>query len=57
MNNSVIRKKHYIGIRSAPRIWDITYDGAKDQRIKGKNKKRFKRAMRNYYKKVKIKEE
>ena len=57
MVNSAIRKKHYIGIRNAPHIWDLTYDGAKDQRIKGKDKKRFKRVMRNYYKKVKIEEE
>ena len=57
MGGSVIRKKHYIGIRNAPHVWDITYDGAKDQRIKDTNKKRFKRAMRNYYKKVKIEEE
>ena len=57
MVNSVIRKKHYVGIRNAPHIWDLTYDGAKEERIKGKNKKRFKRAMRNYYKKVKIEEE
>ena len=57
MVNSVIRKKHYIGIRNAPHIWDLTYDGAKEERIKGKDKKRFKRTMRNYYKKVKIKEE
>ena len=57
MDGSVIRKKHYIGIRNAPHVWDITYDGAKDQRIKGTNKKRFIRTMRNYYKKVKIEEE
>ena len=57
MNGSVIRKKHYIGIRNAPHVWDLTYDGAKDQIIKGTNKKRFKKAMRNYYKKVKIEEE
>lgn len=57
MVNSAIRKKHYVGIRNAPHIWDLTYDGAKEERIKGKDKKRFKRAMRNYYKKVKIEEE
>ena len=38
MVNSVIRKKHYVGIRNAPHIWDLTYDGAKEERIKGNNK-------------------
>ena len=54
MVNSVIRKKHYVGIRNAPHIYDLNYDGAKGERIKGSNKKRFKKAMRNYYKKMKI---
>lgn len=57
MITSTIRKKHYIGIRSTPHILDITYDGAKDERIKGKDKKRFVKAMRNYYKRLKIEEE
>ena len=34
MITSTIRKKHYIGIRNAPHIYDFTYDGAKDERIK-----------------------
>lgn len=33
MVNSVIRKKHYVGIRNAPHIWDLTYDGAKEERM------------------------
>ena len=57
MITSVIRKKHYIGIRGTPHTWDITYDGAKDERIKGKDKKRFVKSMRNYYKRLKIDEE
>lgn len=57
MITSIIRKKHYIGIRGAPHTWDITYDGAKDERIKGKEKRLFKKSMRNYYKRLKIDEE
>lgn len=57
MITSTIRKKHYIGIKGAPHIYDLTYDGAKDERIKGRDKKRFVKAMRNYYKRLKIEEE